>query len=51
MSNFKTSRLFFILLFLIASGKSSMAQQTLQPNWPSLEKHNEVPEWMREGRS
>jgi len=43
--------IFFVVLISI-SGRYSFvsAQENYQPNWPSLERHTEVPDWIRDAK-
>ena len=47
MLYFSRITLLFTLLFFV---QKTFAQQAYQANWQSLEKHQEVPEWMRDAK-
>ena len=44
------SNLFFLFLFSALLGVAQQPTESYEPNWPSLSRHNEVPEWIRDGK-
>ncbi len=44
------SSLLFLLLFTALFGIAQEPMETYQPDWPSLSKHTEVPEWIRDAK-